>query len=268
MRAATGRPDPTRRRSTADAPDRPPAALALLLAAPLSAAGQTPPAPAAAPPDEITLERIMAHPDWLGAPPEEPYWADDGRAVYFRRKRAGEDIRDLWRIDLAGCKPGAVCTPRKVEPQEVLGKADAPGGAWSEDRRRKVYAREGDVFLKDVTTGAIRQLTRTGEEESEPRFQWATGRWPTAAVGRAAPTSCATWLRASRASRPSCAWRRTRLRRAHSSPARRTRSCSPSTSGAFRPCASARRGRTGAREQQRRRAARRSVAPAAALVPG
>ncbi len=151
-----------------------PLALALLLAAPLAAAGQAQPVPAAAS-GEITLERIMAHPDWLGTPPEEPYWADDGRAVYFRRKRTGEDIRDLWRIDLAGCRPAGSrpnvpCTPRKVEPQD-LGKADAPGGAWSQDRRRKVYAREGDIYLKDVTTGAIRQLTRTGEEESEPRFQ-------------------------------------------------------------------------------------------------
>jgi len=150
-----------------------PLALALLLAAPLSAAGQA--GPAAPPTDEITLERIMAHPDWLGAPPEEPFWADDGRAVYFRQKRAGEDIRDLWRIDLAGCKPigskPTVCTPRKVEPK-YLGKADAPGGAWSLDRRQKVYAREGDVYLKDVTTGALRQLTRTGEEESDPVFLW------------------------------------------------------------------------------------------------
>ena len=152
----------------------PPALLLALLAAidfGHGAAAQAASAPSTQPPDEITLERIMAHPDWLGTPPEEPYWADDGRAVYFRRKRTGEDIRDLWRIDLARCKPGVVCTPVRVEPKD-MGRADAPGGSWSRDRRQKVYVREGDVYWKDVTTGDVRQLTRTGEEESDARFLW------------------------------------------------------------------------------------------------
>ena len=35
----------------------------------------------------------MADPDWLGKPPEEPYWADDGSAVYFERKREGSGER-------------------------------------------------------------------------------------------------------------------------------------------------------------------------------
>src|SRR5689334_921924 len=37
----------------------------------------------------LTLEQIMADPDWIGTPPENPYWADDGSAVYFERKRTG-----------------------------------------------------------------------------------------------------------------------------------------------------------------------------------
>src|SRR5215213_1098587 len=47
----------------------------------------------------VTLEKIMSDPDWIGTPPENPYWADDGRAVYFERKRTGSDVRDLYRLD-------------------------------------------------------------------------------------------------------------------------------------------------------------------------
>ncbi|HEY8020911.1 MAG TPA: alpha/beta fold hydrolase, partial [Thermoanaerobaculia bacterium] len=47
---------------------------------------------------------------------------------------------------------------------------DAPGGDWSRDRKWKVYAWQGDVFLKSAATGKSRQLTRTAEEEREPRF--------------------------------------------------------------------------------------------------
>lgn len=133
-------------------------ATALLLGSSLSAL----PALSAAPPP-VTLEQIMAAPDWIGNPPESPYWGDDGRAVYYQQKRAGEELRDLFRLDLAG---GA---PRLVPPAEK-GTVDAPGGDWSRDRRWKVYSRQGDIYLKDATTGALRQLTRTAEAETEPRF--------------------------------------------------------------------------------------------------
>jgi dipeptidyl aminopeptidase/acylaminoacyl peptidase len=139
------------------------ASLCLLIALP---AGVRPAAAAnaeTAPP--LTLERIMADPDWIGNPPENAYWADDGRSLYYERERDGEgrNPKDLYRVDLAGGQTV------KVEPAD-RGKVDAPGRDRSPDRKWKVYAREGDIFLKDLTTGAIRQITRTGEKESDPRF--------------------------------------------------------------------------------------------------
>ncbi len=35
-------------------------------------------------------------------PPENPYWADSGTAVYYEQKRVGGSIRDLQRIELDG----------------------------------------------------------------------------------------------------------------------------------------------------------------------
>ncbi len=135
--------------------------LALLLILPW-----TPPAAAQSPapaPGAVTLEQIMAHPDWLGTPPENPYWSDDGRAVYYERKRKGEDRRDLYRLD------PETGQSTLVAPAD-LGAVDAPGGDLSRDRRWKVYEREGDIFLKNLETGALRQITRTGEAESDPQF--------------------------------------------------------------------------------------------------
>jgi dipeptidyl aminopeptidase/acylaminoacyl peptidase len=143
--------------------------LALVLAASSAAAvveAQEPPAaaPSTPPPaDEITLEKIMADPEWIGNAPLMPYWADDGYAVYFERERQGEDTLDLFRLDLATGEA------RRVEDAE-RGRADARGGDWSEDRTKKAFAREGDAFWKDVTTGAERQLTRTAEAEVAVHF--------------------------------------------------------------------------------------------------
>jgi len=136
------------------------ASLCLLIALP---AGAVPAAAADTPP--LTLERIMADPDWIGNPPENAYWADDGRSIYYERERDGEgrNPKDLVRLDLA---TGQTV---KIEPAD-RGKVDAPGGERSLDRKWKVYAREGDIFLKDLTTGAIRQVTRTAEKESNPHF--------------------------------------------------------------------------------------------------
>src|SRR4051794_23446751 len=112
----------------------------------------------------LTLEQIMADPDWIGNAPEDPYWSDDGRSVYYERERegVGKQRKDLYRIDLATGKTTL------IEPAQRA-RADAPGER-NRERTRKVYLVNGDVFLKDLKTGAARQVTRTEEAESDPHF--------------------------------------------------------------------------------------------------
>jgi dipeptidyl aminopeptidase/acylaminoacyl peptidase len=139
-------------------------ALAVELLLLLALAGAVPPQAVAATSSDVTLEKIMSDPDWIGTPPENPYWADDGRAIYFERKRTGGEVRDLYRLELDGGKG-----PVRVADEE-RGQADVAGGDVSEDLAWKVYARQGDLYLKDLRTGALRQLTRTADLETEPRF--------------------------------------------------------------------------------------------------
>jgi dipeptidyl aminopeptidase/acylaminoacyl peptidase len=125
-----------------------------------------PQAAAAPAPSALTLEKIMAHPDWIGTPPESPFWGDDGKTIYFERKRTGGEVDDLYRLEIEGAKGGE---PVRVTDEE-RGRIDVMGGDLSEDRTWKVYSRQGDLYLKDLRTGAIRQLTRTAEAETAPRF--------------------------------------------------------------------------------------------------
>jgi len=97
----------------------------------------------APPADEITLERIMADPDWIGNSPEDAYWSDDGRSVYFSRKATGTDRRELFRQGKGdGAKAERVAGAER-------GRADQPHGSWSPDFRLKTFLHEGDVFVKD-----------------------------------------------------------------------------------------------------------------------
>eukprot|EP00913_Durusdinium_trenchii_P006265 g5877.t1 len=105
----------------------------------------------------------MQDPAWLARSPEGAYWADDGASVYFRRQREGSDLRDLFTIRPDGS--GA----DRVE-DAALARADVSGGDWTRDRSRKVFSRDGDLFVKDIASGVERQLTRTGAGESGARF--------------------------------------------------------------------------------------------------
>ncbi len=126
-----------------------------------SCAAQPPAAPVGALP--LTLEQIMADPDWIGNAPEAPYWADDGQSIHYSVKRPGSEARDLIQVAFDG-------TRLRVVADADRGLADTPGGDWTEDFRRKVYSRAGDLFLKDIATGTVTQLTRTAESETAPRF--------------------------------------------------------------------------------------------------
>ena len=114
-------------------------------------------------PRELTLEQIMADPDWIGREPESPYWADDSQSVYFAQKEAGSDERDLHRVQLEGSKPQLVLF-------EDLGLADESLGDYNRERTQKLYSRHGDLFLRDFTSGQTLQLTRTHVSEINPSF--------------------------------------------------------------------------------------------------
>jgi dipeptidyl aminopeptidase/acylaminoacyl peptidase len=131
---------------------------ALLTPAALSGAagGDTTPPP-------VTLEQIMADPDWIGGVPEDPYWAEDGAAIYYRRKQQGHELRDLYRLDLATAEA-------RIVPLAEEGKADQPSPALSHNRQRKAYVRDGDLFVKELPRGPFRQLARIARAVTDPQF--------------------------------------------------------------------------------------------------
>ncbi len=130
-------------------------------------AARPPAAPVPAPAPELTLDLIMRDANWIGRSPQSPYWADDGQAFYYWQKREDDEQtgsgRDLVRVEVA-------TGTTRVIPDEELGHADVRAGEWSQDYRWKVWSREGDIFLKDATSGQVRQLTRTADVEVDPHF--------------------------------------------------------------------------------------------------
>mgnify|MGYP006361444941 FL=1 len=118
----------------------------------------------AQPAEPLTMTRIMADPDWIGSSVEQAWWSWDGKTALYQRKRDGATVRDLWTVPVAG---GA---PVRVE-DTARASLDAPNPVFDAGRTRMAFARNGDLFVRDLRNGALIQLTRSEAQESRP--QWS-----------------------------------------------------------------------------------------------
>ncbi|MBL0164492.1 MAG: prolyl oligopeptidase family serine peptidase [Xanthomonadales bacterium] len=117
----------------------------------------------AAPAHAITLDQAMANPDWIGSAVEAPYWSVDGKAIYYSLKRKGSSVRDLHRIDPATGKDTS------IDPT-MMADADGPDAVFSADHQRAAFIRNGDVFVRELANGSLRQITRSQETEAAVQF--------------------------------------------------------------------------------------------------
>ncbi len=112
---------------------------------------------------DLTVEKIMRDPRWMGVSPSEITWSEDGQRIYFNWNPEKAESDSLYVVSRNGG------TPRKVSLAErrVL---PASQGDYDRSWSRKVYEKDGDIFLLDIKRWRIRQITRTVEVERNPRF--------------------------------------------------------------------------------------------------
>lgn len=113
---------------------------------------------------DLTLEQIMADPDWIGPPVENPRWMLDGRKVLFQLKRESSPVRDLYAYSV---EDGEV---RKV-PDEALAEVDGPAPVFNRVRSHAAFLRNGDAFIRDLASGVLTQVSRGGPDAEEIVFQ-------------------------------------------------------------------------------------------------
>ncbi|MCC8469121.1 S9 family peptidase [Xanthomonas phaseoli] len=111
----------------------------------------------------LTIEQAMADPDWIGPSVDQAWWQWDGKQVQYLLKRDGSPVRDTYRQSIGGG------TAERVADTARAG-LDAANPSYDATRQRMLFARNGDIFLRDLRTGALTQLTRSNETESRPQF--------------------------------------------------------------------------------------------------
>ncbi len=133
--------------------------LALLLTplAPVSPAVAQPATP-------LTLHQIMADPDWIGPPVEQAWWSWDGTRAYYTLKRESSTVRDTYVQAIEGGTATRIDGAARADIDAMSPVLDAA-------RTRMAFVRNGDVFVRDLLSGALSQLTRT--EAIETQLQWS-----------------------------------------------------------------------------------------------
>jgi dipeptidyl aminopeptidase/acylaminoacyl peptidase len=102
----------------------------------------------------LTMEQIMADPDWMGRNPTNPFWSADSNTVFYSRKQLGTPIKELWQLSLNSDGNGS-----KV-PLADLHLNSQRKAVYSQDRKTIAWLYKGNLFVKNMITAQTKQLTR------------------------------------------------------------------------------------------------------------
>ena len=113
--------------------------------------------------DTLTIEKIMRDPKWIGVSPSNIRWSDDSKHIYFNWNPNSTERDELFSVTPADIKP----VKMSIEEQKEL---TPEFGTWNKKHTLKLFQKNADIFLEELKTGKIRQLTNTVGRENNPRF--------------------------------------------------------------------------------------------------
>jgi len=112
---------------------------------------------------QITLEQIMADPDWMGRSPESWYWGDDSKTIFYKQKQIGNPLRDLFKTSVTGANATKVNLGNMHIDADRFAQKNNSG-------THEVYIFEGNVFVKELKNQKVQQLTHTSAVERSAMF--------------------------------------------------------------------------------------------------
>jgi dipeptidyl aminopeptidase/acylaminoacyl peptidase len=113
----------------------------------------------------LTVEKIMRDPKWIGVSPTAVSWSEDSKLVYFNWNPENNEGDSLYSVSITGKSPQKVSASiRRALP--------AAGDEYNKSHTKKVYEKNGDIYLFDIATGKTTALTQTVEREFAPAFSF------------------------------------------------------------------------------------------------
>ncbi len=133
----------------------------------------------------LTPERVFASPDLSGSQARGVALSPDGTAVTYLKAKADDvDVTDLWIAPVAGGAPHMLIDGRALAPDnKALSEAEKSRRErmglrtrgvveyhWDDQGKAILAPVQGDLWLYDVASGQIRQLTKTPGDEIDGKI--------------------------------------------------------------------------------------------------
>lgn len=129
---------------------------------------------------QLTVESIMQDPKVaVGTSPSTPFWSDDSKTLYFNWNPDRAKSDSLYKVTFVRPLKGKQLTaskPVKVTPAERRNLPTAPTSGYNKTYTKRLFERDEDLFLIDLKSGNVRQLTNTVEAETDPVFSRSESR--------------------------------------------------------------------------------------------
>ncbi len=112
---------------------------------------------------QLTIEKIMRDPKWIGSSPSRVFWSEDGKWLYFNWNPEKAQSDSMYKVTRDGGIP--VKLSRAERMQIPTGFGD-----YNIERTKKVYQKNGDIFILDIKGNKTHRITNTLQQESRPQF--------------------------------------------------------------------------------------------------
>lgn len=113
---------------------------------------------------ELSVEKIMQDPKWMGTFPSDLKWDQNSSAIYFNYNLDQDPADSLYRIQLAN--------PKKIEKvswtQEK--EVDFARGTFNKSKTKKIYSKGNTLIIFDIKSGKETELLQFPENISNPNF--------------------------------------------------------------------------------------------------
>lgn len=110
----------------------------------------------------LTIPQIMQGEKFVGYAPTGIRWSEDSQTIYFSWNPNQDTLRSWHKVGIEANEPVALSLDEELSLPI--------NGDYTNDRTKKAYARNGDLFVHDFTAGTTQQLTNTVSRESSPNF--------------------------------------------------------------------------------------------------
>lgn len=111
---------------------------------------------------KLTIDQIMFGEDFVGYSPSRIDWSDDSQNIFFSWNPEKDTLRSSYKVNIKSK------TINKRTFSEL--KNSTSSGDYTKDYKWRVYSKNGDLYLMDMSNYAIKQITKTESRESSPQF--------------------------------------------------------------------------------------------------